>query len=594
MKMIYFALALAACNPKVGTRAAETTGAQGSLDARALAIADAFIDDELAHDPDRVAHLRPPGARFDHLPDDSLAGVAARHTKQDRWLDDLQAIDASKLSDPHAALAYELTLESLRTGVAKRRCHDTEWNVSQVMTGWQVSFATLAEAQPVGTPDLRAQALTRFAELPRWVDDHIQSLREGMKHGYLAAEVNVPLVLEQLDKLAALTPRESPFFSPAARDGDPAFQKDFEAVVAERIQPAIRKYREFLSREYLPRARKSAAVSQNTDGPGCYAALIRANTTLELKPADVHQTGWKQLAAIEAEMKALSDKSFGGAPIKTLLERFREEPSYRFRDRADIVQQAETTVARGRAAMSKVVTLVPKGKVGVEPIPEFQEKTSPAHYLGAALDGSRPAAYRIRLYQPEKQNRVAGESVAFHETIPGHHLQIAIATEQKDNPRVARFHWVSAFGEGWALYAERLADELGLYTSDVDRFGMLSSAAFRATRLVVDTGIHALGWDRQRAVNELLAHTAMSPDAASAEIDRYIAWPGQATSYMIGYLEIAALRQEAERALGPKFDLRAFHDCLLKDGPVPLPLLRRHVVAWIAELTAIRQSAYPR
>lgn len=573
--------ALPSCGGRSG-RTANSGDASRTPDARALAVADAFIDDELDHAPDRVAHLRPPGARYDTLPDDSLAGIRAREARQDAWSRELEAIAPEDLHDRGAKLAWALAKEALDARRGARVCRTELWAVSQVGNGWQVRFADLAQAQPVGTPDLRQQALRRFQALPRWVDAHTENLREGLRLGYLAASVNVDHVLEQLDKLIAMPPRESPFFSPAARDPEPEFQRAFERIVTDGVQPALRAHREFLAREYRPRARTSVAVAANPNGAACYEALLRANTTLPLTPAEVHQTGRQQIDAIEAEMKALSEKSFGRADVKSLLVRFREDPQYRFADREGILRQAEDSVARARAALPQIVGRVPKGQVGVEPIPAFQEKTSPAHYLSAALDGSHPAAYRIRLYEPTHQNRVPGESVAFHETLPGHHLQIALANENEDNPRVARFHWVSAFGEGWALYAERVADELGLYTSDVDRFGMLSSAAFRATRLVVDTGLHALGWERQRAVDELLAHTASSPDAAAAEIDRYIAWPGQATSYMIGYLEIAALRAEAERALGAKFDRRAFHDRVLERGAVPLSLLRSHVRAYVA------------
>jgi uncharacterized protein (DUF885 family) len=220
--------------------------------------------------------------------------------------------------------------------------------------------------------------------------------------------------------------------------------------------------------------------------------------------------------------------------------------------------------------------------VTIEPIPKYQERTAAAHYRPAALDGSRPATYRIRLYEAEKTSVVLGESTAFHETVPGHHLQVNIANARSENPRVARFLWNSGFGEGWALYAERVADELGLYASDASRMGMLSNAAWRACRLIVDTGLHAFGWDRERAIALLLEHTAMSPAQAAQEVDRYISWPGQATAYMTGYLEIARLRTEAEKALGTRFDLRELHDRILENGSIPLPVLRARIEAWIA------------
>jgi uncharacterized protein (DUF885 family) len=233
--------------------------------------------------------------------------------------------------------------------------------------------------------------------------------------------------------------------------------------------------------------------------------------------------------------------------------------------------------------MPRAFGLLPPDDVEVQPIPEFLEKSSAAHYQRAALDGSRPATFRIRLYQADQQSKVLGESVAFHETIPGHHLQTDVASHRGDAvPALLRFGFNSGYGEGWALYAEQLADELGLYSTDADRLGMLSNHAWRAVRLIVDSGIHALGWDRQRAIDTMLAHTATSPDMAAAEVDRYIAWPGQACAYMLGYLEIASLRDEAQRELGARFDLRAFHDHVLENGALPLPVLERSIRAWIA------------
>jgi uncharacterized protein (DUF885 family) len=281
-------------------------------------------------------------------------------------------------------------------------------------------------------------------------------------------------------------------------------------------------------------------------------------------------------------MKVLSAKSFGGTDLPTLLGRFKNSPEYRYRDAAALVSQAKDAIARAKAAAPRAFGLLPTSDVVVEPIPKFQERTAAAHYLRAALDGSRPGTYRIRLYQPEEQSVIAGESTAFHETIPGHHLQLDIATHQ-NNPRIAQLLFNSGFSEGWALYAERLADELGLYSNDAERFGMLTTAAFRACRLVIDTGIHAFGWDRDKAIAFLLDHTAMPRSQAAQEVDRYISWPGQATAYMTGYLEIARLRGEAEKTLGSRFDLRAFHDRVLGGGTVPLPVLAARVESWVRE-----------
>jgi uncharacterized protein (DUF885 family) len=540
------------------------------------------VDDALEVIPEFATLLRVPGITYDKLPDDSVAGVQARTERQAAWLTELRGIDRAQLSGSPAVLSYEIARTYLEDAEAVRRCRFELWTVSQMLNGWQVRFTTLAQAQPVGTEELRRQALKRFGAVPAYIGAQIVNLREGLRLGYTAAQVNVRHVIEQLDVLLTTPPEQSPFFSPAARDGTAAFRERFAVLVREQLTPAVQRYRDFLRDEYLPRARAATGVAANPDGAACYGAAVRAATTLDLDSDAIHTRGLAQLKAIESEMQDLAAKHFDGVAVPALLQRFKTDPQYLYRNKEEMLARAQAAMDRARAAMPRAFGLLPTADAVLEPIPAFQERTAAPHYLMAAVDGSRPAAYRIRLYQAEQQSTVTGESTAFHEVIPGHHLQMNIANERAGLPRIARFLFNSGFSEGWGLYAERLADELGLYSRAADRFGMLSNFAWRAARMVVDTGLHVRGWERQRAIDTLLTHTALSPDQAAAEIDRYIAWPGQATAYMVGYLEIRGLRAEAERALGSRFDLRAFHDRVLENGNVPLPLLRRHIETWVA------------
>ena len=552
-----------------------------SADARVLAIADAIVAEGFEQFPGRAARLRPPGVRHDGLPDDSLAGVAARQQRHDGWLRDLHQLFNSGQVTADARLAYDLARDSLERAAALRPCHLERWRVSQMPNGWQVQLADTAQAQPVGTPELREQALTRFARLPRDVDDQIQALRVGLAEGYSAPRRVVDLVVGQLDALIAAPTEDSPFASPALRDGDPAFRERFLAQERDAVRPALRRYRDFLANEYAPRARGAVGVAANPNGSACYRGTLHYATTLEIPPENVHERGLAALERIELEMRAISARSFGGAPVPALLERLRSDPASLYRDREHVLAPADASLLRAWAALPQAFGRIPRAPAILEPIPDYQARTAAAHYLQAALDGSSPAAYRVRLVDPAKQSWTIGESTAFHEVVPGHHLQVALANESEALPAIARFGFTSGFGEGWALYAEQLADELGLYSSDADRLGMLSNRAWRAVRMVVDTGLHAFGWERQRAIDFLLAHTALSPDQAAQEVDRYIAWPGQAPSYLLGYEEILALRAEAERRLGPRFDLRAFHDAVLGGGGVSLPVLRARVAAWM-------------
>jgi uncharacterized protein (DUF885 family) len=554
----------------------------GSADALVLELTDAYVDATFAERPGMLARLRPPGARHDALPDHSLAGVAAREARNAGWLAALRAIPRDGLATEEARLAHDLATQRLADGEALRVCRFERWGVSQMPNGWPIGFADAALAQPVETPDHRLQAEARWARLPAYVDAQIAALRTGVAEGWSAPRRVVELVVGQLDGLLASPPEVEPFASPALRSDDAAFRERFLALERDAVRPALQRYRDFLANEYAPRARSAVGVSVNPDGAACYRAELRSSTTLDLDPSAVHERGLAALAEIEAEMRELSARSFGGQPVPALLERARSDPAFLYRDGAQVLAQAETAMERAWAALPRAFGRIPRSRAILEPIPEFQARTAAAHYLQAALDGSQPALYRVRLYQPERSSWTIGESTAYHEVVPGHHLQVALANESEGLPRIARFLFSSGFSEGWALYAEQLADELGLYSSPADRLGMLSNRSWRAVRMVVDPGLHALGWSRERAIEFLLAHTALSPEQAAQEIDRYIAWPGQAPSYLLGYEEILALRADAERQLGERFDLRAFHDVVLGAGSQTLPVLRARVEAWAA------------
>ncbi len=556
------------------------TSVAESPDARVLSIASAVVAEFFETRPNQVATLRPPGARYDGLPDDSRAAAAARRGGNAARAVELRAIDPTRLTSDAARTAHELALAFAEGQAALGACRPELWRVSQ-MGGWQVNFADMAAAQPVGTAELRAQALARYARVPAYVDAQIAALRDGLAEGWSAPRLVVDHVVRQLDTLLDAAPEASPFASPALRDDDAAFRERFLALVRDAVNPALRRYRDFLASEYAPRARATIAVSAAPGGVACYRAALASITTLDLAPEEIHARGLAGVAQIEREMAAISARSFGGAPVRDVLEKLRSAPEYRYRDEAHVLAHARGAMERAWGALPRAFSALPRSRAGLEPIPAYQARTAAAHYLGAALDGSRLGTYRVRTIEPAGQSWANGESVAFHEVVPGHHLQVALANENDAVPEIARFLFWSGFSEGWALYAEQLADELGLYTSDVDRMGMLSSRAFRAVRMVVDTGMHALGWERERAVTFMLEHTAMSRLQVEQEIDRYVAWPGQAPSYFLGYQEILALRTGAQQRLGERFDLRAFHEVVIGRGTATLPMLRARVEAWV-------------
>ena len=526
------------------------------------------------------------------LTDLSLEGFLERAQVEQALLERLSALDPDELTAPdrrtRAVLARELELDLAERDLG---IEPETWTLDPIW-GPQVELLSIAAMQPVGTAREREQLLQRWRAMPNYLDQHVANLRRGLRAGRFGPHAAAETVLEQLEGVLATPVADSPLHAPIERlprDVDPRergrFERELLAVIRDEIRPAFRRYRDFVAGELLPLAREGerSGVLHLAGGDAYYELQVRRHTTLDLTAGEIHDLGLERVAAVRAEMEELGRRALGAEDFAALRERLREDPAFSFETRAEILAAARAALAKAEEALPRALGRLPRTPVEVVEIPAHEAPdTTTAYYMPPAADGSRPGRYYVNTHEPRTRPRYEAEVLAYHESVPGHHTQIALAQELTGLPLVRRHSGVTAYVEGWALYTERLADELGLYTGDLDRLGMLSFDAWRAARLVVDTGVHRLGWSRERAIEYMLENTLASRLNVENEVDRYIAWPGQALAYMIGRLEIQALRAEAERRLAGRFDLRAFHDELLRHGPLPLEILREEVEAWIA------------
>jgi uncharacterized protein (DUF885 family) len=525
------------------------------------------------------------GARDPHpdqLGDHSLPALKRWEQREDELLGQLKTISIASIDERPEALTYKFLQHLLESSVGFRACRNELWNVSPTYTGWQASLPTTAGMESTDRPALQQNALARWSQLPKYLDDEIENLKEGIKLGYTAPKGNVQSVIGQVEAMLAAPVGESPFVQMAKPDA-PKFKTQLEVLERAQIRPAIAKYRDFLKTTYLPAAREAIGVSSNPNGLACYAAAVKYHATVDKTPKEIHELGVSQMVKIQAEMKEIGKRALGLDDPQAILKLVKTDPKYRFKSREELIKTAESAVARAKAEAPKWFGHVPGAPLIVEPYPAYLEKTAPGGQAISPTADGKPGKYLLNAYKATEQSRAGLESTAFHEGYPGHHLQGAIALEQENLHPIQRYFFLSGFGEGWGLYAERLADEMGLFTSDIDRLGLLSNEGLRAARLVVDSGMHALGWTRQQAIDYVLAHTTETQARAEAEVDRYIAVPGQATAYMIGNLEIRRLREDARQKLGARFDIKLFHDVVLEDGSLPLWVLREKIERWVAE-----------
>ena len=553
-------------------------------------LADEFVAANLERFPEWATFSGAPGARHDRVFDNTLEARRAWDGRIDGFQAAFNAIDRRALAGRPELLTYGYLDQAISSEVERRVCRAELWGIDH-LNGWQVSLPASLSRQPVAAEVDRKAALQRMSQYGRFIEREIEVLRSGMSSGYTAPRVNVERVIGQIEGLLAAAPDKSPLMSVAGNSNDAAFKRAIADTIGTQINPALKRYRSFLD-EYRGVARTRVGVSELPQGAACYRGLMRDNTTVDLSADEVHQLGLTMMAGIQAEMlkigpRVMPKEPAAGKSIESLVTRLRNDPAFRFRNADEILKASAAALARARAAIPKYFGRLPKADVVIQPFEPFEAPSMPpAMYRQSTLDGSRPGLYMVNLYRPDQQLRSELETIAFHEAIPGHHLQIALAYERPAAHPITQIFGATAFIEGWGLYAERLADEMGLYTSDLDRLGMLSAQAWRAARLVVDTGMHAKGWTRDQAVDYMRRNTAIAENTIQTEVDRYIIMPGQALAYMIGYREITSLRAKATAALGSRFDIRAFHDAVLGRGAVTLPMLREQIDSWVSSQTS--------
>jgi uncharacterized protein (DUF885 family) len=466
---------------------------------------------------------------------------------------------------------------------------------SDQMQGIHADLLITAAQLRAPEPEHAAMALKRTRQFGRMLDQATDRYREGLAAGRTPARINVERSINQVDGYLASPLESDPFATlagPEGWDGLEIWHGQLTDIVRDDLRPAFARYRDALRDELLPAARPDdrPGLQWLDDGAELYQALIEIHTGLPLTPEELHAIGMAEATEVlPAEYTEVGGREFGTGDLTEIFGRLLDDPGLRYGDAGQIMAHATECLDAARAAMGDWFGILPEAQCVLKPVPEYLAADSPsAYYSPPAPDGSRPGEYFVNLYEPTKRGRAETASIAYHEAIPGHHLQLAIASERTDLPAFRRLSWGhTAFVEGWALYTERLADEMGLYGSDLDRLGMLASDSWRACRLVVDTGLHAMGWTRQQAIDFMNAHAPVSRDEIVVEVDRYIGMPGQALAYKVGQREILRLRDEARGALGSAFDIKAFHDIVLGGATISLRVLRDRVGAWSGAQTPV-------
>src|SRR5690348_881368 len=543
------------------------------------ALFEEFYQTELKNNPERATAYG--DYRYNaRLGQYSLTEIARQHAEDDEFLKRLQAIPTDGMSDKDL-LSHQIIQRQLERDDVNYSLKNYEMPVNQ-QNGVHTRLADLPLSVPLDSVQHYQDYISRLHQIPRVLQQTTEVMRQGEKDGLMPPK----LVLEKLPGQCEGIISENPFLQPTKKfpaDFSDADKKrltdEMTKVINDEVFPAYRKFAEFLRTEYDPKGRNELSIESLADGKRRYAEAVKIMTTLNITPAEVHELGLKEVERITAEMTKLA-QSQGSKDLASFREASNKDRKWEPQSDQQILDDYRKYIHQREPKRPELFGLLPKSPVTVEPIPDFAKAES-THYVQGTPDGKRPGRVVVAVADPTKRTLITDEAVAYHEGVPGHHMQISIAQTLQDLPKFRLHGFYSAYAEGWALYAEELGKEIGFYENPVSDYGRLNSELFRAVRLVVDTGIHDKNWSRQKVIDYMHANN-LNDALAQTEADRYIAWPGQALAYKMGQLTIRKLRDKAKAELGPKFDIKAFHDQILNGGSMPLDLLQQRVERWIS------------
>lgn len=585
LQLIAAAIAIAISLAGCASTQAPTAAAANAAQAQVQASVDAQYE-ALANDIFKKLQAQNPWAS-DRLPDMSAEALAKRAAEQQAWLAQLEQVDVTALSRQnqinHRMITYRLKNEIDSYTYNEHYMPLNAEGGFHSNLGFMVrnaSFRSFADYQ---------NYIARLQDIPRYMEQQTGWLKVGMAEGYTQPKAAMQGFEESIAAFIAQNPHESLFYQPFT--GTPPnfvtaeqwreLQQQAAKIIDEAVVPAYQAYFDFMVMEYLPNCRDSVGASELPNGLEYYQNRIRHFTTLDLTPAQIHQRGLAEVQRIRNEMAVVIEKTGFKGSFEEFTDFLRSDPQFYPKTDAELLKEASYIAKKADGELPKFFKLLPRQPYGIAPVPaEIAPKYTTGRYAGTNRS-DRASFYWVNTYALERRPLYQLEALTLHEAVPGHHLQGALAREMENLPDYRRYTYISAFGEGWGLYAEWLGQEMGFYQDPYSDFGRLSYEMWRAARLVVDTGMHAMGWTREQAMEFMAANTALSLHNVRTEIDRYITWPGQALSYKLGEMLIRQLRQEAQEALGGNFDLREFHYVVLKNGSIPLDVLEQEVRDWI-------------
>ncbi len=529
----------------------------------------------------------------DQLPNSIGPEYRARaHEMNERYLAEVRRFDPAKLSGEDR-ISYEIFLHERVREQESERFPDYLLPLSQTggLPTFMPSLGSGTNAQPFATVQDYENWLKRLDGFVVWMDQAIVNMREGVAKGVVQPRPVMEKVLPQLDSMIVARAEDSVFYKPVSKfpESIPAADRErlkaaYKAAIEQKVVPAYKRVRNYVRDEYLPKTRTSVAWTALPDGKAWYAFQVREHTTTDMTPEEIHQLGLSEVKRILGEMDRVRQQVGFNGDLHAFFKYLETDPKFYFTQGADLIQGYRDLKVRIDAALPKLFSVFPKADYEIREVEAYRAQSAAgAYYQGASADGSRPGIFYVNTYNLKAQPKFGMETLSLHEASPGHHFQGSIQQELTGLPKFRRFGGdYTAYVEGWALYSESLGKELGMFTDPYQWFGRLNDEQLRAMRLVVDTGLHALGWSREQAIEYMLDNSTLAETDVVSEVERYIAWPGQALGYKVGDLRIQGLRHKAEQELGDKFDLKDFHREVLSDGAVPMQVLEAKVDRWVA------------